>query len=101
MRETRRPQEPTMARPDYSTHRVADFIPQSVLHARRYELTIATYPIRRFIEPAVPEERALVPLPAKDPAESRSTCDIRLACFALAVAIAVTLYFLVPQLIGL
>lgn len=88
-----------MARPDHSTHRVADFIPQSVLHARHYGLRIATYPPRRFIEAALPEERALVLSPANDPAGTRPR-EVRLACLALAVAFAVTLYFLVPLLIG-
>jgi hypothetical protein len=89
-----------MARPDHSTHRVADFIPQSVLHPRHYRLDVASYPARRFIEPAVPERRGLVLVPADDSPGERPACNVWLACLAEVVAFAVILYFLVPLLIG-
>ena len=90
-----------MGRPDHhSPHHVADFIPQSVLQPRHYGLQIATYPARRFIEPARDEQRALVLIPANRSREGAPSREFRLACLAIAVAFAVILYFIVPLLIG-
>jgi len=88
-----------MARPHDSAHRVADFIPQTVLKARHYGLRIATYPTARFIEPSAPEQRPFVVLIPASQAPPH-TLGVRIAYVLASIALAVSIYFTASLFMG-
>jgi len=88
-----------MARFHDPAHRVADFIPQSVLKSRHYGLRIATYPTARFVEPSAPEQRPFVVLiPASQ--VTPDTLGVRIAYVLASIAFAVGIYFTASLFMG-
>lgn len=87
-----------MARPYHPTHRIADYISESVVDARAYAFRIATFPASRFVEPATVERRALVPAP-RPPVLCKPWGDFIAAGVMCAVLLA-SVCWLVPFLIA-
>lgn len=81
-------------------HRIADFVPQSVVNAPQYGMQIATYAPTRFVEPPTPERRALVVLTTASALNRRERIAEGVCCVLAAMALILCAYSIGLFLLG-